>query len=146
MIRNLNPDFNAIRLQTIMKFIQLMAPEDSPLIGITRQGVDAVNFVVAQRSADNPRGEPSVDNQSNDRVKRVRSEATSLASGNRHLADNDACRWITQNCHLRECVRDREDLCNIIDDQRCVRARSSTPPRRSPVRDVTPLEGVVFVL
>jgi hypothetical protein len=71
MTRNLNTDFNVIRLQTIMKFIQLMAPEDSPLIAITRQGVDAVNFVVAQRSADNPRGEPSVDNQSNDRAKRV---------------------------------------------------------------------------
>jgi hypothetical protein len=115
-----------------------MAPEDSPLIALARQGVDAVNFVVAQRSTDNPRGEPSVDNQSNDRAKRVRSEAISLASGNRHLADNDACQWITQNRHLQECVRDREDLRNIIDDQRCVRARSSTPPRRSLVRDVTP--------
>jgi hypothetical protein len=34
---------------------------------------------------------------------------------------------------------DRDDLCNIIDDWTCLRARSLTPPRRSPTRDVTPL-------
>jgi hypothetical protein len=34
--------------------------------------------------------------------------------------------------------RDREDLHNIIDDRMHLRARSSTPPRCSLVRDVTP--------
>jgi hypothetical protein len=48
-------------------------------------------------------------------------------------------RWITQNCYLRECGRDRKDLRNVIDDRRRLRARSSTPPRRSLARDVTPL-------
>jgi hypothetical protein len=31
MIRNLNPDFNVVRLQIIMETIQHMAPEGSPL-------------------------------------------------------------------------------------------------------------------
>jgi hypothetical protein len=45
---------------------------------------------------------------------------------------------ITHNLHLRECDRDRKDLRNIIDDRRRLSARSPTPPRRSPARDVTP--------
>jgi hypothetical protein len=96
------------------------------------------NVIVTQRSAGNPRGESSVGTRSNDREKRARSEVASLASGNRHLADNDVRRWITQNCYLRECSHDREDLRNIIEDRRHFRARSLTPPRRSLVRDVTP--------
>jgi hypothetical protein len=138
MIQNLNLNFNAIRLQTIMESIQRMTPEGSPLIALAQQGAEVVNVVVAQRSASNPRGEPSVGNRSNDRGKRAQSEASSSASGNRCLADNDTRRWITQNCYLRECGRDHEDLCNIIDDRRHRRARSPTPPRHSPARDVTP--------
>jgi hypothetical protein len=61
-----------------------------------------------------------------------------LTSGNFRLADNDARRWITQNRHLRECSRDREDLRNIINDRRHLRARSPTPPRHSRARDVSP--------
>jgi hypothetical protein len=34
MIWNLNTDINAIRLQTIMEFIQRMAPEGSPLVAL----------------------------------------------------------------------------------------------------------------
>jgi hypothetical protein len=34
MIRNLNPDFNAVRLQTIMESIQHMAPEGSSLVAL----------------------------------------------------------------------------------------------------------------
>jgi hypothetical protein len=65
-------------------------------------------------------------------------EATSSASGNHRLADNDA-RWlITQNRYLRECGHDREDFRNIIDDQRHHRARIPTLPRHSPMREVTP--------
>jgi hypothetical protein len=54
MIRNLNPDFNAIQLQTTIESIQWMAPEGSPLIALTQQGDEVVNIVVAQRPDDNP--------------------------------------------------------------------------------------------
>jgi hypothetical protein len=100
MIRNLNPDFNVIWLQTIMESIQRMTLEGSPLITLAQQGVEVVNVVVAQRLAGNPRGEPSVGNRSNDRRKRSRSEAAASTSGNRHLADNGAQRRITQNRYL----------------------------------------------
>jgi hypothetical protein len=39
---------------------------------------------------------------------------------------------------MREYSSNRDDLRNIIDDRRHLRVRSSTPPRCSPVRDVTP--------
>jgi hypothetical protein len=93
MIRNLNPDFNAIQLQTIIESIQWMSFEGSLLIALAQQEVEVANVVVAQRSAGNPRGEPSVSNRSDDREKRARSEATSSASGNHRLADNDT-RWL----------------------------------------------------
>jgi hypothetical protein len=48
MIRNLNPDFNTIQLQTIMESIQWMAPEGSPLVVLARQGVEVVNVIVVQ--------------------------------------------------------------------------------------------------
>jgi hypothetical protein len=54
MIQNLNPDFNAIRLQTIMEFIQRMAPKSSPLVALAQQGAEVANVVLAQRSTDNP--------------------------------------------------------------------------------------------
>jgi hypothetical protein len=111
-----------------MESIQRMAPQGSPLVALAQQGAKAVNFVIAQQSADNPQGEPSADNRSNDQAKRARSEEASLASSNRRLADNDVRRWITQNHHLQECNRDREDLHNIIDDQRHLKERSPTPP------------------
>jgi hypothetical protein len=100
MIQNLNPDFNAIRLQTIMESIQRMAPKSSPLVALAQQGAEVVNVVLAQRSTDNPRGEPSVINQSNDQGKRAQSEAATSASGNRRLVDNDTRQRITQNRHL----------------------------------------------
>jgi hypothetical protein len=34
MIQNLNPDFNVIRLQTIMESIQWMAPKGSPFVAL----------------------------------------------------------------------------------------------------------------
>jgi hypothetical protein len=95
MIQNLHPDFNAIWLQTIMESIQQMTPEGSPLVALAQQVAEVTNIIVAQRSADNPRGEPSVGNRSDDRGKRVRSEATSSASDNHRLADNDVQQWIT---------------------------------------------------
>jgi hypothetical protein len=48
MIRNLNSDFNAIRLQTTMESIQRMTPESSPLIALAQQRAKVVNIIVAQ--------------------------------------------------------------------------------------------------
>jgi hypothetical protein len=74
-----------------MESIQRMAPEGSPLLALAQQGAKAANHVVAvEQSVGNHQGEPSIDNRSYGRAKRVRSEVASLASGNRRLADNDA--------------------------------------------------------
>jgi hypothetical protein len=135
MIQNLNLNFNAMQLQTIMESIQRMAPEGSPLIPLAQQGAEMVNLIVAERSVDNHRREPSV---GNDRARRAQSEAASSASGNRHLADNDARRRITQNRNMRDYVHDRDDLCNVIEDRMCHRARTLSPPRRYLARDGTP--------
>jgi hypothetical protein len=54
MIRNLNPDFNSIQLQTTIESIQRMAPEGSSLIALAQQGDEVVNIVVAQRPDGNP--------------------------------------------------------------------------------------------
>jgi hypothetical protein len=64
MIQYLNTDFNTIRLQTIIESIQHMAPDGSPLVALAQQGAKAVNYVIAQQSAGNPRGDPSVGNRS----------------------------------------------------------------------------------
>jgi hypothetical protein len=42
VVRNLNPDFNVIRLQTIMELIQRLVPQDSPLVASAQQGIEAV--------------------------------------------------------------------------------------------------------
>jgi hypothetical protein len=103
-----------------------MAPEGSPLIALAHQGAEAANLVVVERSAGNPPWEPSIGNQ--DWPRRARSEAASSVSGNRRLADNDAWCRITQNHNMREYDHDRDDLRNVIEDQRCVRERTPTPP------------------
>jgi hypothetical protein len=108
MIRNLNPDFNVIWLQTIMESIQWMAPKGSPLVALAQQGAKAANYVIAQWSANNPWGEHSVGNWSKDRAKIARSEAASSISGNRRLGDNDACQQITQNHQFRGCGHGRD--------------------------------------
>jgi hypothetical protein len=51
-----------VRLKAIMESSQRMALEGSPLVALAQQGVKAVNYVIVERSADNPRGEPSVGN------------------------------------------------------------------------------------
>jgi hypothetical protein len=45
-----------------MESIQWMAPKGSPPVALTQQEAEVVNFIIAQRSASNPRGEPSVGN------------------------------------------------------------------------------------
>jgi hypothetical protein len=72
VIRNLNPDFNAIRLQTIIESIQCMVPQDSPLVALARHGAEVVGQIVtAEPWARNHRGEPSIGNRSSDWVKCV---------------------------------------------------------------------------
>jgi hypothetical protein len=127
-----------------MESIRPMTPEGSPFVALAQQGAEAANHVIAERSTDNPRREPPVDNRSYDRAKRARSEVASSASGNHRLADNDVHRWITQNRHLWESGCGRDDLRNVIDDVRHLRTRSPTPPRCSPTGDVTPSERGSF--
>jgi hypothetical protein len=95
MIQNLNLDFNVMRLQTIMESIQRMAHEGSPLIALAQQGAKMAIYVIAQRLASNPRGEPSFSNRSDNKANWAQSEAAASASGNHHLANNDARRQIT---------------------------------------------------
>jgi hypothetical protein len=134
LVWNLNPDFNIVLLQTIMELIQCMVLEGSPLIALAQQGTKAAGQVIAaERSTSNCRNEPSIGNRSDNQAKRAQSEEASSASGNICLADNDAHQRITQNHRQREYGDDRDDLHNIIDDRRHLRARSQTPPRHSPV-------------
>jgi hypothetical protein len=127
LVQNLNVDFNAIRVQVIMETIQRMAPNDSPLALLAQQGAEAANLIVAEKSASGPRREPSAGH--NDRASRARSEAASSASPNRHLAENDAHRHITQNRNTWKYGRNQDDLRNVIEDQRRIRDRTSSPPQ-----------------
>jgi hypothetical protein len=116
-----------------------MAPEGSPLLALAQQGAEAANHViVAERSTSNHQEEPSIGNWLDGWAKRAWSEAASSASSNCLLAYNDACPLITHNHWQREYDYDHDDLCNVIDDRKRLRARSPTPPWCSPARDVTP--------
>jgi hypothetical protein len=55
----LNPDFNDVRVQAIMETIQRMTPDGSPLALLAQQGAEAANLIVAEKSTDVPRREPS---------------------------------------------------------------------------------------
>jgi hypothetical protein len=59
LIQNLNPDFNVVQVQAIMETIQRMTPDGSPLALLTQQGAEAVNLIVAEKSASGPQREPS---------------------------------------------------------------------------------------
>jgi hypothetical protein len=136
LVWNLNSDFNVVQVHAIIETIQRMAPDGSPLALLAQQGAGAVKLVVVEKSADVPRGAPSA--CCNDRAGRARSEAASSASPKRHLSEHDA-RWrITQNHNAREYDRNRNDLRNIIQDQRRIRDRTPSPPPRILTRDVTP--------
>jgi hypothetical protein len=88
LVQNLNPDFNAVRVQAIMETIHRMTSDDSSLALLAQQGAEAANLVVAEKSASVPRGEPSAGR--NNRTRHAQSEATSSASPNRHLSEHDA--------------------------------------------------------
>jgi hypothetical protein len=68
-------------------FFRVRVNEGSPHVAMAQQGAEATYLVIAERLVSNPRREPSI---SNDPVRQARSEATSLASGNRRLPNNDA--------------------------------------------------------
>jgi hypothetical protein len=120
-----------------METIQRMAPDGSPFALLAQQGAEAANLVVAEKSIDVPRREPS--DSHNDRARRARSEVTSSFSPNRRLVGNDTRRRITQNRNVQEYSRDRDDLRNVIEDRRRFRDRTPSPPRRQLVRGVTPM-------
>jgi hypothetical protein len=136
LVQNLNPDFNAVRVQVIMETIQRMAPNGSPLALLVQQRAEVVNLIVVKKSAGIPRGEPSVGR--NDQAVRARSEAASSASPRWHLSEHDARHRITQNRSAREYGRNRNDLHNVIEDRRRIRDRTPSPPPRVLTRDVTP--------
>jgi hypothetical protein len=69
LIQNLNLDFNTVRVQAVMETIQRMAPDGSPLALLAQQGAKAANLVVAEKSTDVPRREPSGGH--NDRARRA---------------------------------------------------------------------------
>jgi hypothetical protein len=135
-IWNLNPDFNVVRVQAIMETIQRMAPNGSPLAVLAQQGAEAANLVIVEKSTGVPRRQPSGGH--NDWARRARSEVASSFSPNRRLAGNDVRRCITQNRNVWEYGRDRDDLQNVIEDLRRFQDKTSSPPRRQLVRDVTP--------
>jgi hypothetical protein len=85
------------------------------------------NLIVAEKSASGPQREPSVGH--NNQARHARSEVASSASPNQHLAKNDACRRITQNRNAQEYGHHRDDLRNVIEDQRRIRDRAPSPPQ-----------------
>jgi hypothetical protein len=120
------PGLNAVWVQAIIETIQRMAPDGSPLALLAQQEAETVNLVVAEKSAGVPRGEPSAGH--NDQAGRARSEAASSASPKRHLSEHDARQRITQNSNAREYGRNRNDLRNVIEDQRRIQDRTPSPP------------------
>jgi hypothetical protein len=110
-----------------METIQRMAPDGSPFALLAQQGAEPANLVVAEKSTGVPRREPSGGH--NDKARCTRSEVASSFSPNRCLARNYACRRITQNRNVWEYGRDRDNLRNVIEDQRRFRDRIPSPPR-----------------
>jgi hypothetical protein len=93
---------------------------------LAQQGAEAANLIVAEKSADVPRGEPSAG--CNDWAGSARSEAASSASPKQHLSEHDTHWRITQNCNAREYGRNRNDIRNVIEDRRRIRDRTPSPP------------------
>jgi hypothetical protein len=58
LVRNLNLDFNAVWVQAIIETIQRLAPDGSPLALLAQQEADAVNLIVAEKSAGVPEVKP----------------------------------------------------------------------------------------
>jgi hypothetical protein len=54
LVRNLNSDFNDVRVQVIMETIQRMAPDGSPLAVLSQQGAEVANLVIVEKLAGVP--------------------------------------------------------------------------------------------
>jgi hypothetical protein len=126
LVRNLNPNFNAVRIHAIMKTIQCMVPDGSPLALLAQQGAEAANLIVVEKSAGVPRGEPSAG--CNNQAGRAQSEAASSAKTNRHLSEHNAHRRIMQNRNTWEYGHNQNDLHNIIEYHSRIRDRTPSPP------------------
>jgi hypothetical protein len=126
LVRNLNPNFNAVWVQVIMETIHRMTSDGSPLALLAQQGAEASNLIVAEKSANGSQGESSAGR--NNQARRARSEAASSASPNRHLSEHDARRRVTQNRNTREYGRNRDGIHNVIEDRRRIRNRTPSPP------------------
>jgi hypothetical protein len=113
-----------------------MTPDGSPLALLAQQGAEVVNLIVVEKSASRLRRKPSAGH--NNLARHARSEAASSASPNRHLAENDVRRHITQNYSARKYGHNRDDLRNVIEDRRHIWDRTSSPPQWFLIRDVTP--------
>jgi hypothetical protein len=116
--------------------LQCMAPDGSPLAVLAQQGAEVASLIIAEKSAGVPRREPSVGD--NDQARRAQSEAASSASPNYHLYEHDVWWRITQNCVVCDYSRDRDDLRNVIENQR--RLRLKTPSCHTPVLKSTELK------
>jgi hypothetical protein len=80
LVKNLNTDFNHVRVQVIMETIQRMTPDGSPLAVLAQQGAKAANLIIAEKSAGVPQKELSGGH--NDRARHALSEDASSASLN----------------------------------------------------------------
>jgi hypothetical protein len=131
---NLNPDFNVVWVQAIMETIQCMVLIGSPLAILAQQGAEAANLIVDEKSCSVPWRERSIGG--NDRTRHARREAASSASPDHHVSEHDAWWLITRSRAAREYGRERDDLCNVIEDQRRLRRRTLSPLRWSSAEDV----------
>jgi hypothetical protein len=104
-----------------METIQHMVPDGFPLAVLTQQGAEAANLVVTENSTG------------------TQSEAASSASPYHRLSEHDAWQRISQNRAARECGHDRDDLRHGIEDRRCSRVKTPSPPRRYLVEDIAPV-------
>jgi hypothetical protein len=105
-----------------METIQRMALDGSPLAVLAKQGVEAANLIIVKKSAGVPQRKPSVGG--NDQASHAQSEAASSTSPNHHMSEHDARRCITQSRAAREYGRERDDLCNVIEDRRRLRHKT----------------------
>jgi hypothetical protein len=140
LVRNLNPDFNVIRVQVIMETIQRMAHDGSPLALLAQQGAEATNIIVAEKSTGVPRGEPFVGR--NNRAGRARSEAASSASPKRHLSKHNACHrrseWPPQHHRRSEAYLRQNTKSTIVSPNKGVTPTGRTGFRAlaGPLREV----------
>jgi hypothetical protein len=114
-----------------------MAPDGSPLIILAQQGAEAANLIITEKLVGIPWRGLSVGGK--DRARRARNEAASSASLNHHLSEHDVRRCITQSRAAREYGCERDDLRNIIEDQRRLKRRTPSPLRWSLAEDVAPM-------